>query len=781
MNQVDRWNGRGWLSVVAVLVIALAMPAWAQLPHRQNPQAMMANQLRLLMFDALAGESDAPTPDQLTQAQILLDMALSLVSDDPDLWRAQLELAGWRRDLQRQQAALKRLVALEPSNDAAQLQLILQGLESKQTLDQRLKILGRILDAGASRSLSPPLRSRLASYAASAAREMGDMDLFARRLAQAVRLDESNSEAAALMYELALQKEQAPLHQGAALIRWVEAAPANAAARFELGRMLLEQAVFHEAAQQFEMSVALASGPPDPTQVRLWVTSMAMAGQPEAALQVLRQVEQAMAGDGGGSQQTAYDDIAVDTAGLPVELELTRAALRSVTPAAEAADLNKEFDHLQRSLRELAEDGDSAARRELAIATAIFGHELDTAARLAEQADDDALDPDTRHLVQGWVALRYGRDAEGRELLTPLAERDDLAALGLALLEDDDETRASMLETVRHRDPTGVAGLLAVLNLQKTDHTISPTRVGSSLRDVMGRSPGRLLHTDLAYSPWLSLRLRVDPMRAGYLEPLRATAVLHNLSGGPLSLADGDTVPTRMLVKVRTRTASSGQQELSPIIVDIGRRLTLEEGERLAVHFPLDRAELGKLLAANPAQPLVVDVSAVVDPRLTRDGGVRPGSVGAIDHVRSIQTLNVPVTSENIDAWLDDLDNPDTAQQLRSLARLLQALADPAAEDTQARASQIADAIVRQWERFGPVQQAWITRFLPPAEHLPDSLRRIVDLAQRSDEPMVRVVFLAAQVKEAASPAMTAALRHKDPLIGEFARALRDSLQSGDE
>ena len=230
MNQVDGWKWRTGLATA--LVMMMALPAWAQLQPRRDPQRMMADQLRLLMQQSLAGQDAAPTPAQLTQAQILLNLALDLAPQDADLWRAQREIAQWRGDQKRGREALAQIVKLEPENDAAQLDWIMGSVAQEQTLDRRLAAVSRILDAPASRSLSTSLRSRLASYAAVASREMGDADAFARRLAQAIKLDPTNADAARIMYELAAQRSgtaDVALYRGTALIgclsKWASSGP----------------------------------------------------------------------------------------------------------------------------------------------------------------------------------------------------------------------------------------------------------------------------------------------------------------------------------------------------------------------------------------------------------------------------------------------------------------------------------------------------------------------------------------------------------------------------
>lgn len=760
------------------MLVALACAASAAPPvlgqidlgvqARQDPKQMMADQLALLMQDALAG-GEMPTADQLSRAQVLLDLALGLAPDRVELWRMQRDLAELRGDEETVQESLGRIVRVDPQDDAAQLALILNRVADAQTLNARMEMVERVLDTPAGKSLSPALRSRLASFAASASQELGDDRKFARRLTEALRLDSSNGEAARLAYGLAVERGDSPLYRGIAAMTWVKAEPTNPEAREVLARLLLEEGVYEQAAQQFDMSLALARTSPAPEQLQAWVMSLAMAGQTESAMTVLSQMERSVApAEGGAATEPA-------TQPLPPSLELVRLAALSVDSQPETT--RQYFERLQRSLGPLIEAGDEAARRELAIAAAMFGHDLESAEAILGDAPAD--DP-TRSLVRGWVALRYGRLDEGRQHLQPLAEAHPLAALGMALLESDADAKASMLETIRKRDPQGIPALLAVLNLRKLGREPAATKYGMSLRDAMEQTPARLWHADLSVSPWMGMRLTVEPGRLSYLEPVRGTAILQNLSGVPLSVGEGATLPPRMLVSVQPSRAGEPLQPMPPMIVDLGRRLSVNPSERYLVEFRLDHSAIGEMLAMNPIEPVTFGVTAIVDPQPTPQGGVRPGPAGALDSVRAISLVNQPVTSENVQAWIAALDSQDRAEQFRAIARLLRVISAPLPAEAggAATTTQIGEAIAQRFRNYDAVQQAWVMRFLPSEDgQLPVALQRVVEQAQRSNDPLIRLVYLSTHVKDPESPAMNAALRTEDPLIGEFARALRDTLR----
>lgn len=77
--------------------------------------------------------------------------------------------------------------------------------------------------------------------------------------------------------------------------------------------------------------------------------------------------------------------------------------------------------------------------------------------------------------------------------------------------------------------------------------------------------------------------------------------------------------------------------------------------------------------------------------------------------------------------------------------------------------------------------QAWAVRFMLPDEDGEPVARRVIDLAQRSDDPMVRIVFLVIHADSPASPALTDAIRHDNPTVRAFAQAMKLGLENDAE
>jgi hypothetical protein len=143
-----------------------------------------------------------------------------------------------------------------------------------------------------------------------------------------------------------------------------------------------------------------------------------------------------------------------------------------------------------------------------------------------------------------------------------------------------------------------------------------------------------------------------------------------------------------------------------------------------------------------------------------------------------LQVIGQPLTRENVDLWLSELRSNDRATQMRAVARLLNLMASVAADnDPQGLRQEVAQAISQQYGGFDAVGQAWTMRFLSGDMANHELLRRVVDQAQRSTDPAVRIMHLVSRVADPSDAVLLAAMREENPLIHEFAQAMTTSLE----
>ncbi|HEX7010024.1 MAG TPA: hypothetical protein VF184_08580 [Phycisphaeraceae bacterium] len=773
---------RQWFLLAASLIAATAAcrPAWAQEAAGGSGvvRQRLADQLVLLMGRSLAG-GQTPRPDQLTRARILLDMALDLDAD-AELWRLRAELARMEDDRPAHLRALRQYLQLQPQDDVAQLDLILLMLEEQQTLDQRLATLERMLKAASARQLSHAMRSRLASYAAAAAHELGDDARFYDWLKQAAAMDPTNLDAAQMVYQLALEHQVDALALGTAAVNVVRAAPAWPQARVQLARLLMSQNAYDRAAQQFQTALMLAQTGLSAEAYADWVLSLAVSGQQEQAMALLNQLEMSAAtatapsSPSAGAAQGASEPAATAPAAtLPADLELLRLAILSQAGSEAAAETS--WARLEQAMSQHENITPQDLKLGLAGLAAVFNLHP---SRVTEWVSGQSDEIPAVRLARGWMALHQGQAVEARSWLEPLADTDSLAALGLALLAQEPQAQARNLLDVARRWPDQLAVILAAHRLRELEQPLSPAPVGLSLSRLMERYPLQLWQPAFTVSPWTAFQIKVDSTRLDYLEPVRVELTLRNLSHMPLPLDAVGGAPTQVLLSAMPMVAGQSAAAPPPMVVEMRRKLMLEPGQELKVTIRADRFGLGQLLTQNPTQSMTLNLQAILGPRTTPVGRIVPTPVGGMDAARALSAPRLPATQENVDQALAQASSDDAWTRMRALAWLMQAASQPAPPDQaispQAQ-EQIATLAHQRFTQAGPFEQAWLLRFAPSDEPASQRYAPLLDAAQRSDEPLVRVVYLACHVTDPAAPALAAAVRHENQTIRTFAQALSDS------
>ncbi len=425
--------------------------------------------------------------------ELALEVVQRAVEIDPgsaDRWRVLLQLADLadRRDVASR--ALAQLVQLDPDDEVARLRRIADAIARKPTAEEQVAVYLALLDPAQRARLGAPVASRLATDLALLLQRTGDLDGYARWLAEAVALDPSNP---AAVDELAGFFE----HTAGDAAAFVElmvarcvAQPTNLEALDRLGRFLLGHGATAGAARIFDLLVQLRGGirSADVGFVIQLALARWVSGDPDAALRLIEMRQR----DGDEQirlrlealravreqQRPERDFIEELVAGLPptwaLEFGLIAGepgeALSLERVRAASAPLQRALAGIRAAIEQLAgSPAAAAATRELvrtieahvavaAAAASEDGRDVDGVA-LAESILDDAFwllflgddmpsarrvigvarqfsetPPPNAALVEGWLRLREGRLEEAEAIFDAIAESELRARLGRAVL-----------------------------------------------------------------------------------------------------------------------------------------------------------------------------------------------------------------------------------------------------------------------------------------------------------------------------------------------------------
>lgn len=767
-------RGRSWwgrLTLSLTLLAALGGTSAVAQANRAEASSvtgseLMADMLLRLTLQTLSdnrGEDQSLRSDQVARAQVLLDMALELAPDDAELWARRVNLAEQAGDDAGVLRALRRLVELSPEQDAYRLRLIMHELSEVETLDGRLAVLEDILSRADAERFSEPLKSRIASAAASAAHEMGNTAAFLKHLKTAVRADPANGEAAGMTYQLALDRQAKPMSVGAAAINLVRARPLDSDARLILAQALANVGVYDRAVMQFDVASRLPRATPIPPEYwATWSSSLIAAGQTREAEAMLNEVEKQITtpAEEGGTGEA-----------MPMELELQRRVMHGSNERGQAA-----YGRAVASLQAMVEAGNADAELELAWVTALLGEDTQAVAELLE--GQTRTDP--RYLrATGFMFMREGAERWARQAFEQIAETDPIGAYGLALLQGrDDAGRARFLRDVLHDWPGTFGGLLAANQLHEMNRDVMPGAQGKAVVDAMNRMPISLWRFDVERNPWTSLRAQFDASRTAYLEPIHAKLIIQNGMDIPLPIDSMTGLGTNAFVSVSAYSGGQSLGQLPPIVVDLAGRLTLAPRERWVTDIRIDRSMFGLLLSTFASSTLTYNTTFLTNPRYLPNGALVAGPLGGIDTVRSVQAFVPAASEETLQQWSADAVNAQGLARytaLSGLARLGDTISD--AEIDRSLRKSCIEALNTAFEQSGPNEQAWTLMLLKTNEDGRTAFQPILDQGQRSEDPLVRVAYLLGHTQEPDDQALTTAIRDGAPAVQRFAEGLRDFLR----
>jgi len=749
-------------------------------PQAVGTDQMMADQLMAMAWMIFGRESE-PRPDQLERARILLDMAAKLAPDDEGLWQLRASLARTSEDRAMLVDSLRNYLRLEPNDDAAQFELITASLAHIEALDEHLASLERLLRSERAEELSAPLRSRLATLAAQSAQEIGDPKRSAGWLGYAIQLDGANPDAARMMYQLAVDREGTSRQLGAALVNLLKASPVDPSVRLALANLLMKEAVYAQAVEQFNVAMNLVDMQSRLEMLTQFTLSLIASGRedevPPLLLELqmlLRQMADAQNPAPPDAQDPPVAPSLDDLPPLPTTLEFARLILMHDTNPVAAKESFQRLRNAAAAPQDSQDQQDPLSQ--LAWVGAVFNQDADWV-----QQRIDLMGPDNEHakLASGWLALRRGDTESAKSVFQSLGPDNMFARLGLAELPGlSDKQKADAYQQIVWDDSTSMGAVVAARRLHKLGQPVSPTAEGVPLRVLTDNLPRQLWTPALTVSPWVRLSVTVSPGSFGYLQPMNARVTVRNATRVPLSVGQGGAIQNALMVMCSPSIRNEPMGRLQPTFFNMGRRLTLQPGASIQADIRLDRFDLGQLAAIYPTSTISYSAMVMLDPRPLANGGIVPGPLGAQTSVGSLQARGTPATPSNLQLWMKDLDGTDPAVRATAIARLLVIARQPAESVEMADLrDRVRDLLGQRYPDFSRLLQAWTVRFMLPDEQGLPVAQRVIDLAQRSDDPMVRIVYLVMNAKEPTSPALTDAIRHDDPTIRTFAQAMKTGLE----
>ena len=781
----DKYAPIRFLSVV----LAVAAPAAAEVTPRQ----MLGGQLLRAAMTLV--ESQPITVEALRTAVVLVDEASALNPQDVELCRLLYRFADLAENQEVRGRALARLVRLDPKDDVARLLFVTAAVGRHQTVEGRLAAYEKLLAEPARSTLGPTVASRLANDYAWLLDRTGDIDGFARWVAEAVALDPSNRAAAATAAGFfRMNVGEDPFAEAELLTTLLLADPTSVETQAVLARLLIENGAYVGADRLYDLAVR---------------SSQARRSVPSSGLLADRVVAQWGRGDVRGAlatvrrRQREVDEahravLRENQALTPMELAQRHGLITVTLATVRAAILNRiDGDRAGAALQTalaaydiligiLKNEPDIEARRiaapalEAAFVALWLGGGPDRAQGYLDEASavlgEQAMSDDARLRFEGWMAFRRGDVSRALDLLQPIAERDAAAQLGVAMCRLAEGKRAdagrALYSVVTRRRGT-VVGMWAEETLREM--LGRPLPIGETARKLeqLIASIPRVVDR-LPEEPTLAVSVRVQPTKTtfGPYEPVIVNVEISNNASFPLAIDARGPIQSQVALTLKVQIARLPDlPELPPMVVDIDRRLRLDPHERLVIPVDLRRGALAQVLNRTPLSGATLKVTATLGFYVAGPESIRPGVLGSDVASVPFRVDGVRVTPQWIASSIADLANPDSVKDLATLALLSQFvfIVTRAREDAPLQAVEVlgdpqrvaresADAIIHAYGTLDPISRAWALMAMVRTSEL----EPVYSMAQKDDDKLVRIAYLLYCLTGADDPMIDAARRGDD-------------------
>ncbi|MGD9791577.1 MAG: tetratricopeptide repeat protein [Phycisphaerales bacterium] len=596
--------------------------AWSRIESPREVEAAATPTLVEVTSDALAivalmdlRAMQRPSADDYAAAYFMLEEALRLRPGDVSLARRAAEAAynwGEAASLDR---ATRRVIELDPADSVAKLRLLSSTFARLQTADERIAAYDRVLGA-AGASLDPAIRSRLALDAALLKREQGDEGGFGKLLAQAIRLDSTNKDAALLALTVYEQRVDArsgrwdllsnllyadPLdpntHRRLA-IEFARAGAWGAAKRFHSNELDLRSLAAERLSRESSVEA----------YVLRWLTStpeevydaldLEVSKQRAEVARVRKAREEALLPT---DNLPAEDDIRLSIEYEPIRIACAMAMGDADRLARAMADLKATvdtnainlLDPLKRPEGMSEEDVKGTIRRSWATLTcwrAITGIDAEAIEADLPKAIEglESADPEAQALRALAVARSGSSPANADDLGDSVWIAWSRAISGERA--SDTATRVRGLRGAWSASPLSPAGAIASLKARALMESSGIAWKDAEAADAFAE--GIPAWVDLMIrepKTFETLSVQVMPTSAGALDRAMAKVKLRNISRIPLGLGVGKPINSRVMF---APSFSAGPDVfislVFPEVLDCAHRLRLNPGESLEAEFPLE-------------------------------------------------------------------------------------------------------------------------------------------------------------------------------------------------
>lgn len=581
----------------------------------------------------MAAMSEPLDTSAIIAAVTLINEAAKLTPSDESVWYAMIEIAQMADLPDMRRRGIRELLRVTPTQTSSQLGRLRDVVERTNTVDQRMDVYEQLLSKDSDITLDPRVASRLALDAAMLQRQLGDINQFARWLAESVALDPSYPRAMSLAAGF-FGDESADVYRRAELLAsaflsnigdmTTQVALAEylmAFGDYEDARVLYEAAMGDDAGDASIISDGLLAD---------IVLSQWAAGDIVAAQDTL--LTRQIAVDEKFRNQTRQQQPRI----TPLELARIHAPLVPKLATVRAAIYASQDDASQAGFALDAAVGSILTLSKLyefqnaetishvielylqaAWITLWLDGNVESAISIIERAETGAiLGVSEKQRLNGWIALRQGDPTQAIALLSDLTD-DPAARAGMALAYlETNNTQAAAKEFLHIARQWG-GTVLGVWSANQLQHLVGQRfDLRPEVEDlkILMANVLQTMHT-FVQDPRPPIALSVQPTKVRFdpYEPILVDIEILNNTTIPLTIAKGGPIQPFMLLEGVINIARTSIEAVPPMIIPIDRELSLYPRESIAIQTDLRQHWIGGILNTFPLRGASITIRATVN------------------------------------------------------------------------------------------------------------------------------------------------------------------------
>ena len=738
----------------------------------------------------LARRCAALAPDRRPAWDMVLVLADQIESGKPDLAREA------RRE------ALAALAKLDPADDVVRMARIGDAIDSHATAEARVRAYESVLAPQNRPAIGAPVAARLAYQLASLESRIGNTELFARWLGDAVKTDPSFPAAAQAAAGFFRMRVNDPAADVELLSIALDSNPRDLSTWSAMLTVLLDGGAFRGAERIARLAIAVADAERRPETTYALTGDLATAlwgsGQRDAALRELELRMGRLTDEYRRNISLQDPSITVERLNrefppLPSSLSIAMLALNQakgrtaeVASLVERASRGTDAEIRRAEMQGARTEEIGALELQRATTALLFAKDVAPVPAMLEKAEKaGALGADAKARFTAMLDWRQGRADKAMAALEPMRGSDPLAQFVYASLLLESKRLPEAAKEFRALAQGAVGTSLGLLSLDRLAQCLGQEAIQTSqlaapiaerakaLDDSLDRSLPRAIDA-IVEAPMRALVVDLEPSATSIApyQPLSFRLRLRNDSRLPLAI--GSDAPIAGKVTLRAAASRAGQTEppdLPPQPILIDRRLRLEPGASIDVTVDADLTTIGLLLNIHPLDPHLINVAFVTNPA-SATGGYAPGFMGTVTSSPPIQSSGVNVTEAWVRESLEAIKVPGRVDAVLRVALLAHAAA---AEDRMPAAMKaeipaIWDAVLKAWSALPDRAKAWVVAVLPKET---PAMAPLLDAVRASPAREVLSSWAITRVVDPADPMLDVCRRSGDEALSTFADATK--------